>query len=390
MIQAKNPNICNHNNLSPDLIIIGAGIFGLWAARHAIKRGQNVLVLEKRKIGAGASGGFLGALMPYLPDRWEPKKQRQFDALVALPEAIEQLEADTGHDCGFKRCGRLMPLTHEKMERHVIERVEGAKKFWQSKFDFQKIVEPFEADSIANNWLSSSAAPFGVTFDNFSARVNPRAYVEALGAYVRDHGTLMENTEVRSISNSKTSVTLTDGTEIFAEKILVANGYEAYDLLGSINAQVCRKNGPELISGRGVKGQAVLVAYDHGDELPILFDNGCYVVPHQHNLVAIGSTSINQWKLEGKDPDLIARSFDPNDMGFYERALELCPSLKSAPIVERWANIRPRNTMIDPETGKVGAEQVCEPIAENSNIMVAIGGFKVSFGVAHLDYFSAC
>ena len=40
---------------SPDVIVIGAGIFGLWAARHALKRGERVLVLEKSAVGSGAS-----------------------------------------------------------------------------------------------------------------------------------------------------------------------------------------------------------------------------------------------------------------------------------------------------------------------------------------------
>ncbi|MGB7286840.1 MAG: FAD-dependent oxidoreductase, partial [Salaquimonas sp.] len=88
------------NSISPDLIVVGGGIFGLWAARHAIKRGERVLVLEKREIGAGASGGFLGALMPHMPDNWEAKKQLQFAALSSMPAAIARLEAETGIDCG--------------------------------------------------------------------------------------------------------------------------------------------------------------------------------------------------------------------------------------------------------------------------------------------------
>ena len=37
-----------------DCVVIGAGILGLWAARHAIKRGERVLVLEKRQGGGGS------------------------------------------------------------------------------------------------------------------------------------------------------------------------------------------------------------------------------------------------------------------------------------------------------------------------------------------------
>ncbi|MFC6655714.1 FAD-dependent oxidoreductase [Roseibium salinum] len=56
-----------------DLAVAGAGIFGLSVAHAAIKAGLRVAVLEKDRVGAGSSGGLLGALMPHMPARWNPK-----------------------------------------------------------------------------------------------------------------------------------------------------------------------------------------------------------------------------------------------------------------------------------------------------------------------------
>ena len=86
-----------------DLLIVGGGIMGLWAAVMAERAGIDAVLVERQAIGAGASGGVLGALMPYMPDRWDIKKQYQFEALVALEREIESLEAQTGLSTGYRR-----------------------------------------------------------------------------------------------------------------------------------------------------------------------------------------------------------------------------------------------------------------------------------------------
>lgn len=360
------------NNNSPDCLVIGAGIFGLWAARHAIKRGERVLVLDKAHAGAGASGGFLGALMPHMPDRWNAKKQMQYEALSSLPDAIGLLEEDTGLDCGYRQCGRLMPMAHEKLAKHVEERSKGAELNWQGEFS----LEATRADQFllpnGEAWLTPDIAKFGATYDTLSARVNPRAYITALAKYARDYAELRERTDVTSIDVEACSVQLADGDTINAGRIVVANGYQAYSLLSTVDARFKR----QPITGRGVKGQAVLLDYEHNDELPIIYDDGSYIVPHAGNSVAIGSTSLKVWD--------VATSFDENDMHFYEHAMALAPQLRDAPIIERWASVRPRNTVPDPNTGKIGTEPIFGPLEGVDRISVAIGGFKISLGIGHV------
>ncbi|MBU2328140.1 MAG: FAD-dependent oxidoreductase, partial [Alphaproteobacteria bacterium] len=68
--------------LQADLVIVGGGIMGLWAALKAERRGMDTILIDGEKTGSGASGGLLGALMAHMPDRWNEKKQLQFDGLV--------------------------------------------------------------------------------------------------------------------------------------------------------------------------------------------------------------------------------------------------------------------------------------------------------------------
>jgi glycine oxidase len=118
--------------------------------------------------------------------------------------------------------------------------------------------------------------------------------------------------------------------------------------------------------GMSVKGQSALMAADIDPSLPLIFLDGLYVVPHEGGRVAIGSTSENAFSepftTDHQLEDLIAR------------ARALVPALANAPVLERWAGLRPKAMERDPMVGSLpGAER----------IISLTGGFKVSFGIAH-------
>lgn len=352
------PHVARGN---PDTIVIGAGVFGLWAARHAIRAGRRVLVLEKRRAGAGASGGFVGALMPHMPDRWNAKKQFQFDALVSLEGAIRALEADTGHDCGYACCGRLMPLAHERMLGVVAERMAGAQANWP-RFTMEHVA-PGDIDPA---WLDPEAAPFGAQRDDLSARVAPRRLIAALAAFVRAHGEIREGVGVAGLEDR--AVELADRTRLEASEIIVANGFEAYPLLqhwlGALTG-----GAP---AGRGVKGQAMLLDFA-AEGRPILYADSAYCVPHADGTVAIGASTVEEWTGE---PD----AFDPADTAFAEKAFRLAPRLREAPVIGRWAGVRPRNMLKPHDT-----EPYLGTIPGLDGVTARIGGFKTGFATAHVE-----
>lgn len=355
----------------PDLLVVGAGIFGLWAARHAIKKGKRVRVLEKRRIGAGASGGFMGALMPHMPDRWDEKAQLQFDALCEFESLVGELEGDTGVNCGFRRCGRLVPLVHKKTRSIVQQRIEGASQHWCGRFNIDLIEVPDIGQY--SNWLDPDYAPLGVQWDDFSARINPRTYLQALANYVETHGEIRQETGVAQLEPETRSVLLDNGERIFADEICVAAGWEAYGLLQPFMG----KMNDGLSIGRGVKGQAILLDLVHDDQEPILFHDGAYVIPHSQNRIATGSTSVNDWQASDF-PEF--DTFDPGDIRFHENATKMVPVLQEASIVERWANVRPRNTL---ET--IGNAPFFGTVPGCDGLTARIGGFKIGMGIAAVE-----
>lgn len=384
-----------HSGKIYDTAIIGGGVLGLWAARHAIRRGEKVILLEKRTVGAGASGGFLGALMPHMPDNWNAKKQFQFEGLDTLESAIAELEEETGIDCGYRRCGRIMPVTNEKLLGQIDRRIKGADENWLGRYGMTLRQTSGEGSTLVaqgegntgkhhqmqtqilshpepvEGWINSELATHGIQHDTLSARVNPRKYLEALDSYVRPLCDLIEGSEVVDLAFRQVEgegvLKLANGDIIIAGKIIVANGYEAYPLLQPFMGA----NNVDKPIGRGVKGQAVLVEYAHNDQLPIVYHDGSYVVPHDNNRVAIGSTSENDWQ--------DANMFDESNMGFYQRAIDLVPALKDAPILDKWAGVRPRNTL----EGR-GTEPYFTTLMGYPNLHVLLGGFKITLGIAHL------
>ncbi|MCB1461419.1 MAG: FAD-binding oxidoreductase [Nitratireductor sp.] len=352
----------------PDVLIVGAGIFGLWAARHAIMAGKRVLVLDRGRAGDGASGGFLGALMPHMPDRWNAKKQFQFEALTSLPDAVAALEADTGLACGYRRCGRLIPVLHRDTMGIVERRSGGAREYWAGRFRLEHVT-PAPGNAGAG-WPDARQAPFGMQFDDLSARVDPRAYLASLRAFVAAKGELREGVEAVRLEPGR--AVLADGSAIEAGEIVVAAGWRAYELLQPFMSEMAIEAGGAI--GRGVKGQAVLVHHTHGDDLPILYADGTYVVPHAGNRVAIGSTARDEWDHAAPE------AFDPGDMGFYERALELVPALRDAPILERWANVRPRNML-----AQTRHEPFMGPVPGHEWLSARIGGFRIGMAVGHME-----
>ncbi len=311
-------------------------MFGLAIAFACAKRGAKVRVVEKRQVGSGSSGGFLGALTPHAPDNWNQKKQFQLESLLMAESWWQEVSSLSGKSCGYARIGRIQPIPSDLALELARRRVEHARENWNGEAEW-RILERSDLGA----WCPESATGKYV-LDSLSARLLPERAIETLAAAVRRLcGTIDENCS----DSPDTGI------------VVHATGHEG---LSALNEEY----GSQV--GIGEKGQAVLLDMNSRG-MPQVFGDGLHIVPHQDGTSAVGSTSEREFHSE----TVTDRKLDD----LHARAVRLLPALGTARVIRRWAGIRPRSNSRAPILGKHPAK---------SDIYVANGGFKIGFGIAPL------
>jgi glycine/D-amino acid oxidase-like deaminating enzyme len=314
---------------SVDVTVRGAGIFGLSIAWACAARGARVRVIDPDGVGAGSSGGLVGALSPHVPEAWNGKKAFQLESLLLAGCWWAGVEAASGLRSGYGRLGRLQPL--EDAAAVDLARARGlqAAALWRGQAAWRVVPVTGAA------WEPLSPSGWLVE-DTLSARLQPKMALAALVAAIRGRG----------------GEVVTAGAETGA--VVHATGVAGLDAL---SAALGRR------VGAGVKGQALALRHEAAD-LPQLFAGGLHIVPHVDGTVAVGSTSETAWTAEGPDAQLD---------GLLARAVAAVPALAGAPVVARWAGVRPRAVTRAPVLGAWPGRP---------GQFVANGGFKIGFGMA--------
>ncbi|MFP5076820.1 NAD(P)/FAD-dependent oxidoreductase [Rhizobium sp. YIM 134829] len=341
-----------------DLLVVGGGIMGLWTALKGVEAGLSTLLIDRARIGAGASGGLLGALMPHTPDRWNAKKQFQFDALVSLEAEIAAIENVTGLSALYRRSGRLVPLARPDLRRVALSQAADAERNWQAgerDFAWQVMDAPPPA------LFAEQAVAEGVVLDTLSGRVSPRALLAVLQAALRRQpgAQIVEGIGLDRLDPAGGHASLSDGRRLAFAHCVLAAGSESFSLLDTLAPRA-------RPSGKPVKGQAALLDTRLDPALPVIFSSGLYVVVHENGRAAIGSTSEEEFDAPF--------STDAGLESLIDRAAALLPVLQGAAVVERWAGLRPKAVGRDPMVG---------PHPDFPRLQLMTGGFKISFGIAH-------
>ncbi len=319
-----------------DVTVRGGGIFGLACAYEMARRGARVRLIETRALGAGASGGTVGALAPHVPENWNPKKQFQLESLLMAPVFWAEVAAAGGQDAGYAQTGRLQPLADAEAVARAESRAEGAATLWQGQASW-RVVPAGQFSGLV------PPSPTGLlVHDTLTGRANPRGAVAALAAAITALGGQI-------VIGEPSDQTPDQGPVIWATG---APG------LADLNAALAHP------VGGGVKGQSALLAYDAGP-VPQLYAEGLLIVPHADGTVAVGSTAERDYD----DPT----STDAQLEALIDRARQMLPPLGSAPVIDRWAGIRPRASSRAPMLGAW---------PDRPGHFVANGGFMIGFGMA--------
>lgn len=325
-----------------EVAVIGAGVFGLCIARACGRAGLRTVVVEAADVGAGASGGPVGALVPHQPRPWRPIKAFQLAALASLPDYMADLARGSGRDPGYARIGRLVPLSGAAARARAESQVLAASA-WEGAARLAV------RDHAGDDWLAAPGA--GVMVDDLSARVTPAHYLAALAAGLGPLAELRPGWRCDRIAPGR--VEGPRGT-LTARHIVIAAGAQAFALAAT--------------PGMAVKGQAALLRTRA--PLPaaagLIAIEGVYIVPHGQDLVAVGSTSEAAWDSPGPDGRLDA---------LIARAAAICPALQGAEVLTRWAGLRPKAP---------GGHPLVGPLPGAPGVILATGGYKIGIGIAHL------
>ena len=313
-----------------DITVRGAGVFGLTAAWACLKRGATVRVVDPNGVGAGASGGIVGALAPHVPEQWNSKKAFQLESLLMADMWWGEVEKAGGKLSGFGRTGRLQPLVAKGRDL-ALARAENAKNLWQGRAIWEVIP--------AYTGFAPPSETGELIHDTLSGRIHPAQACVALEAAV-----LSQGGEIAALAPDE-------------GQVIWATGYEGLDDL--------TKRHTRLV-GAGIKGQAILLDHDARTQ-PQLFIDGLHIIPHADGTTAIGSTTERDWA----NPTTTDIQCD----GLLARAVAAVPILADAPEIARWAGIRPRARTRAPMVG-------AHPF--KSGDFIANGGFKIGFGMAPL------
>jgi glycine/D-amino acid oxidase-like deaminating enzyme len=171
-----------------DVAIIGAGYTGLSAARALARAGASVVVLDRERVGWGASSRNGGQILTGLKldaatlvDRYgEMRARALFDEQAKAIAQLESVIASESIHCEYRRCGHLQAA----WKPSHFEAFRGEQALLARVFDHRvALVPPSEQRTeIATDRYH------GLLVDEASAALNPVRYAEGLAAAARRAG----------------------------------------------------------------------------------------------------------------------------------------------------------------------------------------------------------
>ncbi len=390
-----------------DVVVIGGGIIGVFAAYYLARRGVSVAVVEKGRIGAEQSSRNWGWC------RQQNRDARELPMATKSLELWEQFAEDTGEDTGFRRCG-LLYLSNDEDE---IAR-------WAKWRDFARTA------GVTTHMLSSSEASErgrltgrawkGGVFSPSDGTADPAKAAPAVAAaLMKLGGTVLQNCAARGIEieGGRVSGVVTEAGTIKTRTVVFAGGAWASsfcrqlgirfpqatvrqsivrvtgvaeplpDALHTARVSITRRSDGSYnlaISGRGrVDPTAQLLRFSP-QFLPMFAKRWRNVFPGGLEGIRAGHETLARWRLDAPTPMERMRILDPRPdpaavRQTYNRAVELLPVFGQAGVANAWAGFVDNTPDGVPGIGEV---------SEIPGFILAAGfsghGFGIGPGAGHL------
>jgi len=305
-------------HLTPDAVVVGAGIAGLSAALHLERRGQRVLLLERHTVGSGASSRNAGFLMRGAADNYAAcirehgrDRARLLWKLTEDNQSALRAEGAAAIPTYAPRPSCLLALTdkeaHELRESARLLREDGFDAEWRES-----------GDDAA--WKSNLIR--GALLNPSDASISPVALLRLLVSKLK--APPLENSEVHAIEPDDSGVTLRTPRHTIRAKcaVICTNAYAG--LLLPDLARLVKPNRGQMLAFKSTARIDCCYYANHGGE---------YFRRATDDTVIVGG-----WRRHDADNE---RTYDDRTTDTIQRGLEsfIAPFVGHQPtdITARWA-----------------------------------------------------
>lgn len=310
---------------SVDVIVIGGGIVGCWTAMYLLRQGCRVRLLERDRIGSGASSGNCGYICPShvlplcgpgavqaavsqmlhrsgalsVPPRWDPALWRWLARFVGHCSASHQQHAatarhqllqwsmtlyrefiaQTGLDCQWQERGLMMVHRHARsMEgfQKTADRLKADFDLSPVRFDGEKLNqhEPALVDGLAGGWLFPD-----------DTHLDPQKLIAGLQMEIKAAGgEILESIAVERIDVERGRVTLlqTNSGPMVAQQYVLTTGAESPRLAKPLGCTL------PIVPGKGLS--MTFPSTTGMPRTPMIFEDSHVAVTPLGDQFRVGST----------------------------------------------------------------------------------------------------
>ncbi|MGW1070272.1 glycine oxidase ThiO [Streptomyces aureus] len=314
---------------SSDVLVVGGGIIGLVTAWRAAQRGLATALVDPEPGGGAAqvAAGMLAAVTE-LHFGEETLLGLNLASARRYPDFAAELTEATGQDLGYRRSGTLAVALDADdrahlRELHALQVRSGLESQWLSGRECRRL-EPMLAPGVRG----------GLRVDG-DHQIDPRRLAAALVTACERAGVVMHRTWAKRLAVAReraTGVVTTEGTELGADRVVLAGGSLSGRLEGVPEEAV-----PPV---RPVKGQVLRLTvprryapFLNRTVRAVVRGSHVYLVPRENGELVVGATTEEL----GFDTTVTAG-------GVYELlrdAHELVPGITELPLTETRAGLRP-------------------------------------------------
>jgi glycine/D-amino acid oxidase-like deaminating enzyme len=210
-------------SIEADVVIVGGGITGITAAYLLSGAGLSVVLLEKNRIGFGATGLTTAFLTQYLDTDISELiamfgSKKTHDILDSHAEAINIVESIVTKeriDCDFMRCSNYIYANNEQALRDINKEQAAASKIGLEVKLWPEGKLPFKNSG-------------SLELPN-QAKFQPLKYLSSLVDILVERGVqIFEDTEVTTIEGEDSVTVITTKAQVKAKQVLVAT-YVPFD-----------------------------------------------------------------------------------------------------------------------------------------------------------------